>query len=718
MSYPTFGASGTASTGHTSTLQTATTTAFSVSVGGSIYVFIGFAAVVGGTSVQVVSVSDSEGNTYRRAAGIGNSGTSIYPAVDIWFTDNVSQNSALTVTVSFSVSTFFTIAASQILGTDPGGSLDVTTVGATGPTFPTSAPSSMDPITPSNPNELVVSAVCFENAVGTVSSGSGFTDVFNVLGPGSSDTGLECWYVDANTSTPFDSKLYGSVSGYPYAICTVAIRPAFGVSDWSGVSGRPFLAVSSKGIANGLSPTLNDGAEFGVDTPGTTTFGIQEALNSIQKSGGTIYVRAGSYGGGSIPLSSPLMNTGSNQVVVFDSGCSLTFATNTVPILVDGRYFLILLGTNMATAGASEFQNFSYNAWLGNGASINANGISVTVDMVTTTANLFGIVQAGLSTTLPPGQSTPPPAGSHFIIDGFVATNLGNAAVYMVCQNYQAFTPPTPYANQVRNITISRIYASYYSASNDGSGIVINGSVRQCVIEDSVFDCSLMGSTTNGVSNLFVHSNAGDTSQITVRRSTFIGPVNGTNSQVFELQGNETSVSPGSIESDCFNLAIEDCVFDSHQSSPVGGGSGGGYIDDQNTQSRDLGYIYNVAFSRCLFVNTTVAYRTLTPSQSIFGYIRFTNGTAAGVPSNTLVNRIGAPPGDPGITLAGLTSGAPYTNLFGFDIRVFIGGGVVSSVQVNGVVVGAIPDGEVVLRTGDTLTLTFTTAPTVTAQAL
>jgi len=47
----------------------------------------------------------------------------------------------------------------------------------------------------------------------------------------------------------------------------------------SDIKGKPYVTVSAKGIANGLSDIPNDGADFGPDTPGTQTSGIQEAIN-------------------------------------------------------------------------------------------------------------------------------------------------------------------------------------------------------------------------------------------------------------------------------------------------------------------------------------------------------------------------------------------------------------------------------------------------------
>lgn len=40
------------------------------------------------------------------------------------------------------------------------------------------------------------------------------------------------------------------------------------------------ISISARGIANGLSTVVNDGKDYGPDTPGTTTCGIQEAYNA------------------------------------------------------------------------------------------------------------------------------------------------------------------------------------------------------------------------------------------------------------------------------------------------------------------------------------------------------------------------------------------------------------------------------------------------------
>jgi len=76
---------------------------------------------------------------------------------------------------------------------------------------------------------------------------------------------------------------------------------------------KPYITVSAKGISNGLSDILNDGADFGPDTPGTQTNGIMEAINALPKiknanTGrlvpiGTVFIH---FGGVPIQIQSPI----------------------------------------------------------------------------------------------------------------------------------------------------------------------------------------------------------------------------------------------------------------------------------------------------------------------------------------------------------------------------------------------------------------------------
>ena len=72
--------------------------------------------------------------------------------------------------------------------------------------------------------------------------------------------------------------------------------------------GKPYITVSPRGISNGLSDTLNDGADFGPDTllgatspsqygpPFSNTSGIQEAIDYVTTlGGGKVYLKRGTY---------------------------------------------------------------------------------------------------------------------------------------------------------------------------------------------------------------------------------------------------------------------------------------------------------------------------------------------------------------------------------------------------------------------------------------
>ena len=67
--------------------------------------------------------------------------------------------------------------------------------------------------------------------------------------------------------------------------------PGFYPDMWRNITGKPYITVSSKGLANGLSEYFNDGADFGPDSLQadgslTQTAGIQETINYLVSIGG------------------------------------------------------------------------------------------------------------------------------------------------------------------------------------------------------------------------------------------------------------------------------------------------------------------------------------------------------------------------------------------------------------------------------------------------
>ena len=74
--------------------------------------------------------------------------------------------------------------------------------------------------------------------------------------------------------------------------------PGFFPDMWRNITGKPYVTVSSKGLANGLSEYFNDGADFGPDSLQsngslTQTTGIQEACTYLEPTGGEIKLTDG-----------------------------------------------------------------------------------------------------------------------------------------------------------------------------------------------------------------------------------------------------------------------------------------------------------------------------------------------------------------------------------------------------------------------------------------
>ena len=119
---------------------------------------------------------------------------------------------------------------------------------------------------------------------------------------------------------------------------------------WTQLQGKPYIAVSSKGIVNGLSNIPNDGADFGPDTtkgatapgqygaPYTETSGIQEAWTYAATQGNQTIMLSATYNNKAmfeintdilvpnIPLGKTIRLIGqgrsSGTVLQFNSGCT------------------------------------------------------------------------------------------------------------------------------------------------------------------------------------------------------------------------------------------------------------------------------------------------------------------------------------------------------------------------------------------------------------
>lgn len=88
--------------------------------------------------------------------------------------------------------------------------------------------------------------------------------------------------------------------------------------DWNNITlaSKPFLVVSPGGP--------DDGGDYGPNIPGTTTGGIQEALNALPKTGGTVLIAPGPTGLISTTITPPL-----DSAVLVAQGATLNWSANT-----------------------------------------------------------------------------------------------------------------------------------------------------------------------------------------------------------------------------------------------------------------------------------------------------------------------------------------------------------------------------------------------------
>ena len=448
------------------------------------------------------------------------------------------------------------------------------------------------------------------------------------------------------------------------------------------------LYVTVSPIGQSSSPTnqINNGADFGPDTPGTNTMGLQEALTAIA-GGGMVFVRKGNYSN----VHAALSNTGNNQVVYFEPGCTLTFTNSAA---VSNPTYSGLLNAGIFLAQNSAF-NASYNdcSWLGNGCQLNMNDID--------TVALF----AGV----PPASTAAPPIFLN--VEGFEIYNIaGQRPVFVACMNGFGFKPT--YSQCIRQARFSKIwYHGFSSTTPTGTtGFTVAGSARAVQADEIFGDCSSM--PTVNYSNLHIHCAQGDTTDIKIMNSIFLcngaGQPTGTG-QVFELQGTASNTSGTTTVTS--NIMIENTEFYSPTTGNVGAGQGGGYVDDTNGGSN--AYVTNLLFRNCIFTRVGVGYQTWTQTPNVFGYVRFEGGFPAST-SGSLLNRS---PGN-STTAPTFPSGGTFTNNYGFSILATLSGGSLTAISINGAATGAT-SGTFVLKAGDTLTVTPTgAAPTFTVTSI
>jgi len=401
-----------------------------------------------------------------------------------------------------------------------------------------------------------------------------------------------------------------------------------------------------------ISNNSNDNADYS---------DLQTAMNNVGS--GVFYVR----NTGTPYTFNTVYNTANNQIVIFEAGIQINTISTTVAFVV------------AYTSSGTPLNNIY---WYGNGA------------ILTLPANssAYGIWITNNSTT------APTLAPRNIVVDGFIINGNGSTNNLVFIQNAQSGTSATPYSLQISNFIIRNMYLynNYFSTFN------IYGSATNGLIENVLIDNSALPSG-HDYSALIIHSTNGTVNNLTFNNVMVKG--NGSSGQVLEIQGS----NQGSAVTITSHLRFIDCIFDTGASSPVGAGSGGAYLDDNNGTSNSA-YITNIDFINCKWVNTIVSYQS---TASHFGYIRYIGSQPQGF-SGTLSGRsIGS--NNTSITVG--TSPFTYTNSYDFPVTVTVSGGTVTAIALDGVTTG-VTAGTFLLLPNHTLQVTYSSAPTMTAISI
>lgn len=145
---------------------------------------------------------------------------------------------------------------------------------------------------------------------------------------------------------------------------------------WNSLMGKPFVTVSPS--------KTPDGSDYGAFTPGTTTSGIQEALNAVL-SGGTIRLLPGTF-----VLRAAVSATITDTVTVVGAGMGASFVQLSSSLSTAGPYFDITINTTSSYDGPGvHFSDFSFDF---NGVSL--SGSNTTDAFNLSVSSLNPIVQA------------------------------------------------------------------------------------------------------------------------------------------------------------------------------------------------------------------------------------------------------------------------------------------------------------------------------------
>lgn len=438
----------------------------------------------------------------------------------------------------------------------------------------------------------------------------------------------------------------------------------------------------------------NNGADFGPDTPGTATSGLQEALNAIPN-GGTIV----DIGGGTYTITTSVRATGSNQVLLFNPSSAINLPTTGTSYdsgsgtTVNPGVMFPFTNNLVTSPGGITGYNYSHNRWIGNGIIIQANGNSALPPI--------------LSCSNVPYDTSGSGATLDGVVDGFDFSDVLATALQMGISNTSTF--PTPWANRIRQVAIRNVNVVLGQASGSGTGIgaiQIDGGVTQVYFEDCSVDMTALGSSYSGFIGLLLRANWGD-----VRNVAFYRCWIGTNSTLTDfpliIRGGDVSSSEATSVQ---YLLFQDCEFDTSSVSTI--------IVEDSVSPATVAFVNNIAFERCNFLPTGTSYQVqfVNVVSSNFGFVRFVDCNLNGLAwpyfaNGNLTNR--SPGYAVNISSVFTSSGYTYYNTDGIDELIVVDNtGAGMTISVDAVQIGDT-SGAFFLRTGHFITLSWTTKPNI-----
>ena len=460
--------------------------------------------------------------------------------------------------------------------------------------------------------------------------------------------------------------------------------PGFFPDMWKNITGKPYITVSSKGLANGLSEYFNDGADFGPDSLQadgslTQTGGIMEAKESLPK----IY---NSNSGRYVPI---------GTIEIYFSGKPITIET---PIIIYDDEFVTLTSPDswattfdvpesLTNAGGyiTNKNSTSVLQILRNPANISQGWgrielLNLTfINTYSTTANTFPIVYCGPNTysTTYSGDTSTDPYPSVLHVDKLnIIDNYGNQPLlYLTTPGYEQL------------FDIGTVYL--YGAS---------GAYNMMTVAASHIKGKYIYIYSNGYADP-TEDYTGFMLRLGVGQDCHIGTYH------FNFNGNGILFTTG-LGGQQGAMTIIDVIRDEMLTINYGIDQNGNHITMGSQTGIEIGYYSGSASG------TPLGMSVLNSDSNFIAVRHFPQFRGDSSPNNIFLQ-----PSTPSVP----SSGTAQSNSNPYAVKVYVNGGAVTEIQItiNGTAYTvfsnstglALSGQSYKLNPGDSITITYTTAP-------